>query len=111
MDQQNKKKTRSCEQVKTKLQSTNLETQIETERCEEFTQETPSGQEEEKQEDEHCLGRFPLRTDLQLQNRTTPDPTPNTPEPDPQPADISISENSDPKYKSQNPHIKTRITA
>jgi len=55
-----------------------------------------SYQEEEEQEDEHCLGRFPLRTEVQIQNRTLPDQSPNTPEPVPQTADISISENTDP---------------
>jgi hypothetical protein len=40
VDQQNKKTRCSYEQVKTKLQPTNLETQTETERYEEVTQET-----------------------------------------------------------------------
>ena len=39
-------------------------------------------------QDEHYLGRFPLRTEVQLQNRTSSDRTPITPEPDPQSADI-----------------------
>jgi len=48
---------------------------------------------EEEKEDEHYLGRFLLRTEVQLQNRTSPDQNLNNPEPDPQPADISLSEN------------------
>jgi hypothetical protein len=59
----------------------------------------PTSYQEDKQEDEHYLGRFPLKTEVQLQNRTSPDQTPNTPEPDPQSADISISENTDPNYE------------
>jgi hypothetical protein len=48
----------------------------------------PTSYQEEKQEDEHYLGRFPPRTEVHLQNRTLPDQIPNTPKPDPQPADI-----------------------
>jgi hypothetical protein len=66
-----------------------------------------------KQEDEHYLGRSPLRREVDLQNRTSPDETPSTPEPDPQHADISISENTDPNYESTKPPppIKARIKA
>jgi hypothetical protein len=71
----------------------------------------PTSYQEEKQEDKHYLGRFPLRTEVQLHNRTSPDQTPNTPKPDQQPADISISENTDPSYEPPKPHIKARITA
>jgi hypothetical protein len=42
-----------------------------------------SCQKEDKEEDEHYLGRFPLRIEVQLQNRISPNQTPNTPEPDP----------------------------
>jgi len=59
----------------------------------------PASYQEENQEDEHYLRRFPLRTEVQLQNRTSPDRTPINPEPDPQSADISISENTDPNYE------------
>jgi len=53
----------------------------------------------------NTLGRFPLRTEVQLQNRTSPDQTPSTPEPDTQPADISISENPDSNYEPpKTPH-------
>ena len=65
----------------------------------ELPKKPTSYQEEENQDDEHCLGRFPLRTEVQLQNRTSPDRTPINPEPDPQSADISISENTDPNYE------------
>jgi hypothetical protein len=72
----------------------------------ELPKEPASYQEEENQEDEHYLGRFPLITEVQLQNRTSSDRTPITPDPDPQSADIRFSENTD-----QNPHIKARIIA
>ena len=77
--------------------------------------EKPTSCQEENQDDEHYLGRFPLRTEVQLQNRTSPDRTPITPEPDPQSADVSISERSkDPRSKlraTPNPHFKAGITA
>jgi hypothetical protein len=63
-----------------------------------------SCQEEEKQEDEHNLGRFPLKIEVQIQNKTSPDQTTNTPEPAPQPSDILISENTDPNYEPPPPH-------
>jgi hypothetical protein len=60
----------------------------------------PTSYQEEKQEDEQYLGMFPLRREIQLQSRTSPDQIPSTPEPDSQPADISFSENTDPNYET-----------
>jgi hypothetical protein len=59
----------------------------------------PSSCQEEEKEDEHYLGRFPLRTETQLQSRTLPDQTPITPDPDFQPTYISMSQNTDPNYE------------
>jgi len=59
----------------------------------------PASYQQENQGDEHYLGRFALRKEVKLQNRTSPDRTPNTPEPDSQSADISISGNTDPNYE------------
>ena len=69
----------------------------------------PTSYQEEKQEDEHYFGRFPVRTEVQLQNRTSSDQTPNTPEPDPQSTDISISENTNPNYEPPNPLSRRKL--
>ena len=62
-----------------------------------------------KEEDEIQVGRFPLETEVQLRNKTSPRQTLDTPEPNPQtldtPESISqtldtpISERTDPNYE------------
>ena len=62
-----------------------------------------SYQEEEKQEDEHYLGRFPLRIENQLQKRTTPDQNPNTLDPNnPQKTCIQFMKLPKPPYQGEN---------
>ena len=102
MDQQNKKLVH-VNRLKPNYNPQTRKPKLKQKGTKKLPKKPTSYQEEEKQEDEHYLGRFPLRTEVQLQNRTSPDQTPNTPEPDPQPADISISENTDPNYESPKP--------
>jgi hypothetical protein len=98
----------SCEQVETNHKTQTWKPKLKQEGTRKLPKKPTSYQEEEQEEDEHYLGRFPLRTKVQLQNRTSPDQTPNTPEPDKQPADTSISENTDPNYEPHQTPISRR---
>jgi hypothetical protein len=94
VDQQNKKTIFHVNRLKPNYNPQNWKPKLKQKGTKNLPKKPTSYQEEEKQEDKHYIGRFPLRTEVQLQNRTSPGQTPSTLEPDPTPADISISENS-----------------
>jgi hypothetical protein len=88
VDQQNKKLIVHVNRLKPNYNPQIWKHKLKQKGTKNLPKKPTSYQEEDKQEDEHYLERFPLRTEDQLQNRTSPDQTPNTPEPDPQSADI-----------------------
>ena len=88
MDQQNKKLVVHVNRLKPNYNPQTSKPKLKQKGMKKLTKKPTSYQEEENQEDEHYLERFPLRTEVQLQNRTSPDRTPITPEPYPQSADI-----------------------
>jgi len=85
MDLENKTSS-SCGQIKGKLQPTHLQTQGVTET---YNKTPTSPLKEEDKKDEVQVGMFPLGTEFQLQNRTSPRQTLDTPEPNPQTLDTS----------------------
>jgi len=103
VDQRNKKLVVHVNRLKPNYNPQTWKPNLKQKGTKELPKKPASYQEEESREDEHYLGSFPLRTEVQLQNRTSPDRTPITPEPDPQSADISISENTDLNYEPPKP--------
>ena len=105
MDLENKTSS-SCGQIKGKLQPTHLQTQGVTET---YNKTPTSPLKEEDKKDEVQVGMFPLGTEFQLQNRTSPRQTLDTPEPNLQSLDTlesnsqtlgtPISEYTDPNYE------------
>jgi len=104
VDQQNKRLVVHVNRLKPNYNPQTWKPKLKQKGTKKLPKKPTSYKEEENQDDEHYLGRFPLRTEVELQNTTSPDRTPFTPEPYPQSADISISENTDPNYKPPNPH-------
>jgi len=93
VDQQNKRLVVHVNRLKPNYNPEIWKPKLKQKGTKKLTKKPTSYKEEENQEVEHYLGRFPLRTEVQLQNRTSPDRTPITTKPYPQSADISISEN------------------
>jgi hypothetical protein len=110
VDEQNKKLTVHVNRLKPNYNPQTWKPKLKQKGTKKLPKKPTSYQEADKQEDEHYLGRFPLRKEVQLHNRTSPDQTSNTPEPDPQSADISISENTDPNYEPpQTPTLRREL--
>jgi len=99
VDQQNKKLIVHVNRLKPNYNPQTWKPKLKQKGTKKLPKKPTSCQEEENQDDERYLGRFPLRTEVRLQNRTSPDRNPITPEHYPQSADISISENTDPNYE------------
>jgi hypothetical protein len=110
VDQQNKKLVVHVNRLKPNYNPQTWKPKLKQKGTKKLPKKPTSYQEEENEDDEHYLGRFSLRTEVQLQNRTSPDRTPNTPGPDPKSADILISENTDPNYEPfQTPALRREL--